>query len=125
MAPSTSRRALVVLLTVGEDAAERCSAGFTIAAAAASAGVAVSVWLSGEAAWLATPDRAASFVVPHSAPLDGMLDLLVGAGSVTVAEMSAARRRIVEDDLIPGVRIAGASSYVDEILQPDSQSLVF
>src|SRR5690242_3828646 len=121
MAPSTSRRSLVVLVTVGEEAAERCSAGFTIAAAAASAGASVSLWLSGEAAWLATPGRAASFALPHAAPLDGVLDLLLGAGSVTVAEMSAARRSISEDDLIPGVRLAGAGSYVDEILQADAQ----
>jgi predicted peroxiredoxin len=125
MAPSTSRRSLVVLVTVGEEAAERCSAGFTIAAAAASAGASVSLWLSGEAAWLATPGRAATFALPHSAPLDGVLDLLLGAGFVTVAEMSAARRSIGEDDLIPGVRLSGAASYVDEILRTDTQSLVF
>lgn len=125
MPPVTSGRSLVVLVTVGEDAPERCSAGFTIAGAAASSGATVSLWLSGEAAWLAAPGRAAAFGLPHAAPLDAVLDLLLGAGSVTVAEMSAARRGLGEDDLIPGVRLAGAVAYVDEILTPDVQSLVF
>ena len=125
MAESSSRRSLVVLVTVGSDAPERCSAGFTIAAAAASAGVAVSLWLSGEATVLATPGGAGSFSLPHAAPLDGVLDLLLGAGTVTVAEMSAARRGLADADLLPGVHIAGATSYVDEILAPDTQALVF
>jgi predicted peroxiredoxin len=78
MEAATRRRSLVVKVTVGEDARERCGEGFTVAAAAASAGADVSLWLSGEAVWLATPGRAAGFDLPHSAPLDGILDLLLG-----------------------------------------------
>jgi predicted peroxiredoxin len=125
MAPLSSRRPLVVLLTVGQDAAERCSAGLTIAATAASAGATVSLWLSGDAVWLALPGRAAAFDLPHTAPLDGVLDLLLGAGTVTVAELSARRRGVAEGDLIDGIRIAGAAAYVEEVGAPDVQALVF
>ena len=79
MDASTGRRSLVVKVTVGEDARERCSEGFTVAAAAASAGADVSLWLSGEAVWLATPGRAAGFDLAHAAPLDGILDLMLGS----------------------------------------------
>ncbi|MDP9319087.1 MAG: DsrE family protein [Actinomycetota bacterium] len=124
MEPSKGRRSLVVKVTVGEDAPERCSEGFTIAAAAASAGADVSLWLSGDAVWLATPGRAAGFDLAHAAPLDGMLDLLLGAGTVTVCHQCATRRGIALADLIPGIEMAGASSYVDEILRPDTQVVV-
>jgi predicted peroxiredoxin len=125
MTPPSPRRTLVVLLTVGEDAAERCSAGLTIAAAAASGGAAVSLWLSGDAVWLAVPGRAAAFDLAHSAPLDGVLDLLLGVGSVTVAEQSALRRELRREDVIAGIRFAGASAYAEEVLAPETQALVF
>src|SRR6187549_1124638 len=116
MEASTGRRSLVVKITVGEDAKERCSEGFTVAAAAASAGAEVSLWLSGEAVWLATPGRAAGFDLPHAAPLDGILDLMLGEGAVTVCRQCATRRGLVLDDFVPGVELAGTSSYVEQIL---------
>jgi predicted peroxiredoxin len=125
MAPSSTRRSLVVMLTVGEEAPERCNAGFTVAAAAASAGANVSLWLTGESVWLATPGRAAAFALPHAAPLDGLLDLLLGAGRVTVSSQSASRRGLAEHDLVPGVQVGGAASYVEETLAPETQAIVF
>nr|WP_284289371.1 hypothetical protein [Angustibacter aerolatus] len=62
-------RSLVVKVTAGADAPERCSQAFTVASTALAAGVAVSLWLTGESAWFALPGRAASFEPPHSAPL--------------------------------------------------------
>jgi predicted peroxiredoxin len=85
----------------------------------------VSLWLTGDAVWLATARGAGAVDLPHAAPLDGLLDLLLGAGSVSVTELAARRRGLTESDLIAGVRIAGASSYVEEILAPDTQALVF
>ena len=125
MTPSAGRRSLVVTITAGEEAPERCSQGFTVAAAATSAGADVSLWLAGEAVWLVTPGRAAAFDLPHTAPLDGLLDLLLGAATVTVSATSAARRDLGDGDFLPGVRIAGAASYVEEILRPDTQAVTF
>ena len=59
---------LVVKVTAGLDAPERCSQAFTVATTALSAGVDVSLWLTGESAWFALPGRAAEFELPHAAP---------------------------------------------------------
>ena len=57
---------LVVKVTAGVDAPERCSQAFTVAATALSSGAQVSLWLTGESAWFALPDRAAEFELPHA-----------------------------------------------------------
>ena len=44
-------RALVVKVTAGSDAPERCAQAFTVAATAVAAGASVSLWLTGEASW--------------------------------------------------------------------------
>jgi len=41
-----------VKVTAGTDDPERCNQGFTVAATAVTAGADVSLWLTGEAAWL-------------------------------------------------------------------------
>src|ERR1700760_2098325 len=46
-------RKLVVKVTAGKDEPERCNQAFTVAAAAVASGVSVSLWLTGEAAWVA------------------------------------------------------------------------
>jgi len=58
-------RSLVIKVTAGSDAPERCSQAFTVAATAAAAGVSVSLWLTGESAWFALPGRAEQFELPH------------------------------------------------------------
>ena len=49
---------LVVKLTAGDDAPERCAQAFTVASVAAASGVPVSLWLTGEASWFALPGGA-------------------------------------------------------------------
>ena len=49
-------RSLVLKVTVGKDDPERCNQALTVAAAAAASGVPVSLWLTGEASWMALPD---------------------------------------------------------------------
>jgi predicted peroxiredoxin len=119
------RSALVVKATAGEDAPERCAQAFTVCSVAALSGVRVSLWLTGEAVWLAVPGRAAAFVLPHSAPLDELLADVLAAGTVTVCTQCAARRGLAAGDLLPGVRIAGAAVFVSEALEDDAQALVY
>lgn len=118
-------RSLVVKATAGRDAPERCAQAFTVAASAAAAGVPVSMWLTGEASWFALPGRADAFELPHSAPLAGLLATVLAAGSVTLCTQCAARRDITAGDVIPGVKIAGAASFVEECLAPGAQALVY
>jgi predicted peroxiredoxin len=118
-------RTLVVKATAGADAPERCAQAFTVAATAAVAGAAVSLWLTGESSWFALPGRAAEFELPHSAPLPDLLDAILAAGSVTLCTQCAARRGIGPEDVLPGVRIAGAAVFVEECLADSAQALVY
>lgn len=121
----TSHRSLVVKCTSGADAPERCSQAFTVAATALAAGASVSLWLTGEASWLAVPGRAEAFELPHAAPLAGLRDAVLASGTLTVCTQCAARRDLTQDDLLPGVRIGGAASFVDEALGEGVQALVY
>ena|SRR5690606_11470089 len=118
-------RALVIKVTAGEDAPERCNQGFTVAAAAVASGVPVSLWLTGEASWFAVPGRAEKFSLPHAAPLADLLESVLLAGRVTVCTQCAARRGLERSDLIEGVRIAGAPTFVEEAVADGAQALVY
>ena len=118
-------RSLIVKVTAGADAPERCSQAFTVAATALSAGVPVSLWLTGESAWFALPGKAAEFELPHAAPLEDLLAALLSGGTVTLCTQCAARRDIGPDDVIDGVRIAGAATFVEEALADGAQALVY
>jgi predicted peroxiredoxin len=121
----TAPRSLVVKCTSGAEAPERCSQAFTVATTALAAGVAVSLWLTGEAVWFAVPGRAEAFDLPHSAPLAELRDAVLAGGQLTVCTQCAARRDLTPDDLLPGVRIAGSASFVDEALRDGAQALVY
>jgi predicted peroxiredoxin len=118
-------RSLVVKVTAGADAPERCSQAFTVAATAAASGVDVSLWLTGESSWFALPGRAAEFALPHAAPLPDLIDAVLAAGTVTLCTQCAARRGIAEADVLPGVRIAGAATFVAEATADGAQALVY
>jgi predicted peroxiredoxin len=118
-------RSLVVKVTAGKDDPERCNQAFTVAATAVASGVTVSLWLTGESAWFALPGRAEEFSLPHAAPLADLLAGVLAAGTVTVCTQCAARRDITQADLIDGVRIAGAPTFVMEVMADGAQALVY
>lgn len=119
-------RSLVVKLTSGAEAPERTNQAFTVAATALASGASVSVWLTGEAAWFGVPDRAEALpVLPHGTPLADLRDTVVAGGTLTVCTQCAQRRDIGEDDVLPGVRIAGAATFVEEALTEGVQALVY
>jgi predicted peroxiredoxin len=115
----------VIKATAGKDDPERCNQAFTVAAAAVASGVQVSLWLTGEAAWFSLPGRAADFSLPHAAPLEDLLSSVLALGTVTVCGQCAARRDITPEDVIEGVRIAGAATFVAEIMADGAQALVY
>jgi len=118
-------RSLVVKLTSGAEAPERCAQAFTVASVAIASGAEVSLWLTGEASWLALPGRAEEFELPHSAPLPVMRDAVLAEGTLTLCTQCAARREITADAVLPGVRIAGAQTFVEEALAEGAQALVY
>jgi predicted peroxiredoxin len=116
---------LVIKLTAGAEAPERCAQAFTVAAVGVASGVLVSLWLTGESAWLALPGRAEAFTLPHSAPLAELRDAVLADGQVTLCTQCAARREITESDLLPGVRLAGAQQFLAEVMTEGTQALVY
>ena len=119
------QRSLVVKLTAGAEAPERANQAFTVAAAGCASGASVSLWLTGEATWFGVPGRAEAFELPLATPLADLRDAVLAAGSVTVCTQCAARRELVEADLLPGVRLAGAATFVEEALVEGTQALVY
>jgi predicted peroxiredoxin len=121
----TASPSLVVKCTSGAEAPERCAQAFTVASTALAAGASVSMWLTGEAVWFAVPGRAEEFELPHSAPLVDLRDAVLAGGTLTVCTQCAARRDLTQEQLLPGVRIAGSASFVDEVLREGTQALVY
>src|ERR1700712_4055231 len=109
-------RDLVIKCTAGAEEPERANQAFTVAAAAVAAGASVSLWLTGEAAWFGVPGRAEAFALPLAAPLADLLAAVLAAGRVTVCTQCAARRGLTAPDLLPGVRIAGAAAFAEDVL---------
>ncbi|WP_284534627.1 DsrE family protein [Nocardioides sp. T2.26MG-1] len=116
-------RPLVVKVTCGADDPERANQGLTVAATALSAGADVSLWLTGEAAWLGA--GRGGFALPQASPAADLVAAVAAGGQVTVCTQCAARRELTPADLLDGVRIAGAAAYVEEVLAPEVQALVY
>ena len=112
-------------VTCGAEDAERCNQAFTVSAAAVAAGADVGLWLTGEAAWFAVPGRAEQFSLPLAAPLADLLAAVLAGGQVTLCTQCAQRRGITADDVIEGVRIAGAAAFAEEVVADGAQALVY
>ncbi len=115
---------LVVKATWGAERPEALLQAFTVAATAAASGLEVSLWLTGDATLTALPGTE-DVRIPHSPPLSELRDAVLAAGTVTVCAQCAARRDIVEADLIPGARIAGAATFVAEATAEGATALVY
>jgi predicted peroxiredoxin len=50
---------------------------------------------------------------------------VLAGGTLTVCTQCAARRELTQDALLPGVRVAGSASFVDEVLREAAQALVY
>ena len=116
---------LVIKLTAGKNDAERCNQAFNVAATATASGVPVSLWLTGDATYLALPGQAEQLKLAYATPLEDLLTTILNGGTVTVCRQCAARREITEDDLIEKVRIAGATTFVAEVMAEGAKPLVY
>lgn len=119
----TTPRSLVVKLTSGAEEPERANQAFTVAATAVASGVEVSLWLTGEAAWFALPHR--TLELEHATPLVDLRAAVLAGGTLTLCTQCAVRRGIGEGDVIDGVRLAGAATFVEEALAEGAQALVY
>ena len=51
--------------------------------------------------------------------------IILASGTLTLCTQCAVRRDIKEEDLISGIRIAGAAAYVEEITADATQALIY
>jgi predicted peroxiredoxin len=118
-------RSLVVKVTCGAEQPEKLSQALTVSATAVASEVEVSLWLTGDAVWLAVPGRVPDLGLEHAVPLSQLVEAVLAGGRTTVCTQCAARRSLTADDLAPGVRIAGAATFVEESLADGAQALVY
>ena len=116
---------MVVKITCGAEAAERANQAWTVSAIALAAGAEVTVWLTGEAVWFAVGGRQPDLALPHATAVGDLIETVRGGGQIRVCSQCAARRELTEADLIPDARIAGAAQFVETILVPQTQALVY
>ncbi|WP_019146921.1 DsrE family protein [Timonella senegalensis] len=116
---------LVIKSTNGTDRIETVNQALTVATTALAAGVETSVWLTGDSVLLAVPRYAADIELEHGNSFEDMVSLIIAEGSLTVCTQCAARRNLTQVDLLPGVRIAGSTSFVEEILRDGTQAIVY
>lgn len=116
---------LVIKITSGVEALERCNQGWTIASMALAAGVEVSVWLTGDAVLFAQPGYAETVSLDGAQPFEQAVRLVLEDGHLTACTQCLARRGLTADDLIPGTRIAGAAAFVEEVIEPDAKPLIY
>ena len=121
-APATT---IVLKITCGAEAPERLNQGLTVAATALAAGVDVSLWLTGDAAWMAVPGRAEQLELPLATPASELRDALLEGGRVTVCGQCAARRGLGVEDLVAGAEVRGAAAFVEEVVAPGARALVY
>ena len=115
---------LVVKCTWGVEREETLVQAFTVAATAAASGIAVSMWLTGEASLFALPGTE-DVKLPHAAPLLELREAVMAGGTLTLCTQCAQRRDIAASDVIDGVRIAGAATFLEESLASDATVLVY
>jgi predicted peroxiredoxin len=118
-------RRLVVKVTCGAEDPERLSQALTVAATAVASGIDVSLWLTGDATWLGVEGRVPDLGLEHAATLPDLVASVIAGGRTTVCTQCAARRGIERGDLADGVRVAGAATFLDEVLADDVQALVY
>jgi len=118
-------RRLLIKVTSGADEPERLSQALTISATAIASGVEVSLWLTGEASWLAVPGRVPELGLEHAVPLSELVEAVLAGGSITLCSQCAVRRGITPEAVWPGVRIAGAATFVAEAIADDVQALIY
>ena len=118
-------RPLMIKITCGAEAPERANQAWTVAATALAAGAEVGVWLTGEAVWFAARDAQPDLGLEHATPVADLAAPLLELGAVVVCTQCAARRGLTQADLLDGSTIAGAATFVERVLQPDVQALVY
>jgi predicted peroxiredoxin len=116
---------LIVKITSGVEALERCNQGWTVATTAIASGVDVSVWLTGDAVRFAVPGFAETVTLAGAQSFAEAVRTVLDEGTLTACTQCLVRRDLTPSDLIEGVRVGGAAGFVEEVVAPDAKPLVY
>lgn len=116
---------LVIKITSGVEALERCNQGWTVATMAIAAGVEVSVWLTGDAVRFSVPGYAETVTLEGAQSFAEAVRTVLEEGTLTACTQCLSRRDLTASDLIVGTRIGGAAGFVEEVLAPDAKPLIY
>ena len=117
------RGPLVIKIVGNSSDPERTVTALSVAGAAGAAGMPLSLWLAGDAVWLAVrPELRGGPVDDEAADL--FTEVLADAGAAVCARC-AQRRDIAAEHLVPGSRIAGAAAFVAAVTEPGAQALIY
>jgi len=116
---------LVIKITSGVEALERCNQGWTVATMAIASDVDVSVWLAGDAVLFAVPGYAETVTLEHAQSFSAAVRTVLDEGTLTACTQCLSRRGLEASDLIEGTRVGGAAGFVEEVLAPDAKPLIY
>ncbi len=102
-------RKVVINLATGLEDAERVTIAFLVAGAALNAGRQVAMFLTKEAARIGTAGYVAGVACDGCPPVPRLFDQFIEGGELLVCPICFNSRRLEEEQLVPGARIAGAT----------------
>ncbi|GAB7015584.1 DsrE family protein [Methanogenium cariaci] len=121
-----NRDRVVIAQSNGIGNAERAYATFLFSQVALSMGKEVTIFLLMDGAGIAKKGNAAGVKHPDFERLDLLMDKVIKAGAtVYVCELSAKFRGIGPDNLVDGVRLAGAATYLELVSNPGNAIVNF
>lgn len=115
----TNRENVLVVQSNGIGNAERAYATFIFSKVAASMGKKVAIFLLMDGVGIARKGNAEGVKHPDFPQLSQLMDEMLKAGvTIYACELSAKFRGISEADLVPGVKLAGAATYINLLSDP-------
>jgi len=119
VAALANRDRVLVSQSNGIGNAERAYATFIFSKVALAMGKKVTIFLLMDGVGIARNGNAKGVKHPAFPPLDQLMDEVMRAGATIYAcELSASFRKIGQADLVPGVKLAGAATYLQLLSDP-------
>jgi predicted peroxiredoxin len=116
---------LVIKLSHGPASTERVGQALTVGSTALASGLAVELWLMGDAVELTKPGAVEVLTLAHAPPLAELWSALREGGSVFACTQCMLRRGIAADALPEGVTQAGAPAFVASIAEDGARTIDF
>lgn len=113
---------IVFVVTHFTENAEKATLPFVLANGCIAMEVKPVIILQADAVWLGVKGKAEAIHAPGLDPLKKLLDNVLAEGHKIIACSPCVKeRKITEEDLLPGVYIAGAAKVIEELTTSTAQ----